>query len=194
MSFEHLPPHEGHLETFALATRRVIRFSVGYLVVSMLTTVLVLAGVAALRDGAADPLSVGTRATVAISSLILGSAVLVCVIGLLISTIVWVVSAHRVTPTGPGITGYGGLLAAVLLILLSQLLTAPALVLGALQLAAWVALLIGVLTTRSRVRRQTGRTDLGGRRKPTVTSDDWDTSQWDPELLDDIERRGRPTE
>ena len=58
----------------------------------------------------------------------------------------------------------------------------------------WAALLIGVLTTRSRVRRQTGRTDLGGRRKPTVTSDDWDTSKWDPDLLDDIERRGRPTE
>ncbi len=193
MSFEHLPPHEGHLETFALATRRVIRFSVGYLVVSALTTVLVLAGVAALRSGAADPLSLGTRATFAISDLILGSAMLVCVIGLLISTIVWVVSAHKATPAGPGASGYGGLLLALLLIVLSHLLTAPALVLGALQLGAWAALITGVVTTRSRIRRRTGRPDLGGRRLPTVTSDDWDASRWDPEVQLDIERRGRPT-
>ncbi|GIE91829.1 hypothetical protein [Actinoplanes regularis] len=194
MSFENLPPDEGHLETFALASRRMIRFSAGYLVVSVLTTVLILAGVAALRSGAADPLSVGTQASFAITNLVLGSAMLICVLGLLVSTIVWVVSAHRATPTGPGATGYGGLLLAVPLIALSHLLTAPALVLGALRLGAWAALLAGVVTTRARIRRETGRPDLGGRRKPIVTSDDWDASRWDPEVQLDIERRGRPTE
>ncbi|WP_043510960.1 MULTISPECIES: hypothetical protein [unclassified Actinoplanes] len=193
MSYEHLPPAEGNLETFGLATRRVIRFSVGYLLVSALTTVLVLAGVAALRSGAADPLSVGTQATFAITNLILGSATLICLIGLLISTIVWAVSADRVAPGGPGAPGYGGLTLAVLLIALSELLTAPALLLGALQLAAWAALLAGVLITRTRLRRHTGDVSLGGRRKPVVTSDDWDASRWDPEVAHDIERRGRPT-
>ncbi|BCJ40242.1 hypothetical protein GCM10010168_31000 [Actinoplanes ianthinogenes] len=194
MSFEHLPPHEGRLETFSLATRRVIRFSVAYLVVSVLTTVLILAGVAALRSGVADPLSLGTRASFAIIDLVLGSALVICVVGLLVSTIVWAVSAHRAVPGGPGAAGYGGLLAAAVLIALSHLLTAPALVLAALQLGAWAALLTGVLTTRARARRHTGRPDLGGRRKPVVTSDDWDASRWDPEVHLDIERRRRPTD
>ncbi|SDT79221.1 hypothetical protein [Actinoplanes derwentensis] len=186
--------HEGDLDTFALATRRVIRFSMGYLVVALLTTGLTLAGVLALKSGAADPLSVGTRAGFLLGGLVAGLAILVCVIGLLVSTVVWIVSAHKVTPTGPGAVGYGGLLLAVLLMTLGHVLTLPTAAAGAMQIVAWLALVTGVLLTRSRIRRLTGRPDLGGRLRPTVTSDDWDASRWDPEVAREIERRGRPTD
>jgi hypothetical protein len=192
MSFEHQPPHEGNLETFAVATRRVIRFSVGYLLVSLLTAVLLAAGVLALNSGAADPMSPGTAVSYLVGSMILGTATLICVLGLLISTIVWIISAHRVSPAGPGITGYGGLLLTVLLIALSYQLTVPALAQGGIRIGGWLALIAGVILTRSRIRRETSRPDLGGARKPIVTGADWDASKWDPEVQRDIERRGRP--
>jgi hypothetical protein len=46
----------------------------------------------------------------------------------------------------------------------------------------------GVLVVRARIRRETGHADQG--RPPTMlTSDDWDASTWDPEVMRDIERR-----
>lgn len=175
-------------ETFALATRRVIRFSIGYLVAVLMAAGLNLAGVTALRSGAVDPLSPGTRAWYLLGSLAIGLVMTVCVIGLLVSAVVWIISAHQVTPSGPGAVGYGGLALAVLLAAAGVLFGS-----ALLQIAGWIALLAGVFLARARIRRLTGRPDLGGRRLPTVTSDDWDASIWDPEVVQDIERRGRPT-
>ncbi|HWS33003.1 MAG TPA: hypothetical protein VN408_09705 [Actinoplanes sp.] len=175
-------------ETFALATRRVIRFSIGYLVAVLLSAGLGLAGVAALRSGAIDPLSPGTRAWYLLGGLVIGLIMAICVIGLLVSTVVWIISAHQVTPSGPGAAGYGGLALAVLLAA-GGVVFDSALV----QIAGWIALLAGVFLARARIRRVTGRPDLGGRRLPTVTSDDWDASKWDPDVVKEIERRGRPT-
>ena len=194
MSFESRPPHEGNLETFALATRRVIRFSVAFLAISVLAALFVLGGVTALRRGVADPTSVGTHASMLLATLVLGFATWVCIIGLLISTVVWIVGAHRVSPAGPGLAGYGGLFLTLLLISLSYLLPVGDLAGGGLRLAGWVALIAGVVTARARIRRETGRPDLGGRRRSLLTSEDWDASRWDPEVHRDIERRGRPGE
>lgn len=194
MSFESRPPHEGNLETFSLATRRVIRFSIAFLVVSLVAALLVLAGVSVLRSGAVDPLAPGTRASFVLTALVVGLLTWICVAGLLISTIVWIVSAHKVSPTGPGAAGYGGLFATLMLITLSYVLPVPDLIGAGLRLGAWAALIIGVVAARSRIRRETGRRDLGGRNRSLVTTDDWDASRWDPEVHRDIERRGRPTE
>lgn len=184
--------HEGDLETFALATRRAIRFSVAYLLVSLIATVLTMAGVLALRSGATNPLSPGTYAGFLLGGMAVGLATLICVLGLLVSVVVWIISAHRVTPAGPGAAGYGGLFLTVLLMALSYVLDLPAGVVTALQIGAWIALVTGVFLTRARIRRLTGRPDLAGRRRPIVTSDDWDASKWDPDVVRDIERRGRP--
>ncbi|GAA4928271.1 hypothetical protein [Actinoplanes utahensis] len=189
MSYENLPPHEGNLEQFALATRRVIRFSIGFLLVSLAAALFV---VAVLGSGA-DPATPGTQSGVLIGMMALGLVTWVCVIGLLISTIVWIISAHRVSPSGPGLAGYGGLFVTLLLISLSYLLALPGVVLAGLRLAGWLALIAGVVATRTRVRRETGRADLGGSSRSIVTSEDWDASKWDPEVHRDIERRGRPT-
>lgn len=194
MSFESQPPHEGNLEQFSLATRRVIRFSVAFLVVSVVAAGLVLVGVAALESGAADPSSVGTRASYLIVGMVVGLVTWACVIGLVVSTIVWIVSAHRVSPTGPGLAGYGGLFVALLLVALSYLLTLPVVALSGMRFSGWIVLVFGVVAARTRIRRETGRPDLGGRRQSIVSSDDWDASKWDPEVQRDIDRRGRPTE
>ncbi|MDI6101548.1 hypothetical protein QLQ12_23290 [Actinoplanes sp. NEAU-A12] len=194
MSFESHPPHEANLETFSLATRRVIRFSVAFLALSVLVALLVVAGVSALRSGAVDPMAPGTQASFLVTSLVVNLVTWVCVIGLLISTIVWIVSAHRVSPTGPGAAGYGGLFVTLLLITLSYVLPIADLAGAGLRLGGWVALIFGVVGARARIRRETGRSDLGGRHRSIVTGDDWDASRWDPEVHRDIERRGRPTD
>jgi hypothetical protein len=194
MSFESKAPHEGNLETFGLATRRVIRFSIAFLVIALLSAGLVLAGVNAIQSGAADPNSPGTQATLVLGILILGLVTWVCIIGLLISTLVWIVSAHKVSPTGPGAAGYGGLFVTLLLISLSYLLPVTQLAASGLRLGGWAALIAGVVLARARIRRETGRPGLGGRPSTILQSDDWDASKWDPEVHRDIERRGRPTE
>ncbi|GIE77584.1 hypothetical protein Aph02nite_35340 [Actinoplanes philippinensis] len=194
MSFESMAPHEGNLETFSLATRRVIRFSVGFLVIVLLTTALVLAGASAIQSGAADPNSPGTQAGLTLGLTTLGLLTMVCLVGLVISTVVWIVSAHKVSPSGPGAVGYGGLFATLLLISLSYIVPMTILVADILRISGWAALIAGVVLTRGRIRRETGRPDLGGRRRSLLQSDDWDASKWDPEVHRDIERRGRPGE
>ena len=194
MSFENLAPDQGNLETFSLATRRVIRFGVVYLVVVTLATALLLTVARRLADGAVDPTVAGTEAWLTISLLIVNLVLFVCIVGLVVSTIVWIVSAHRVRPTGPGGAGYAGLFLAVVLIALPNVLALPAVPEAAMSLAGWGALLAGVLATRAKVRRETGRPDLGGRPSTILRSDDWDASKWDPEVHRDIERRGRPTD
>ncbi|MEU4164680.1 hypothetical protein [Actinoplanes sp. NPDC026670] len=194
MSFESMSPHEGNLETFGLATRRVIRFSVGFLVIVLLTAGFVLVGVNAVSRGTVDLSYPGTQAGLVLAMSALGLLTWVCLVGLLISAIVWIVSAHKVSPTGPGATGYGGLFAILLLISLSYLLPVTLLADAGLRLLGWVALIAGVVLTRARIRRETGRPDLGGRTRTILRSDDWDASKWDPEVHRDIERRGRPTD
>jgi hypothetical protein len=193
MSFETKPPHEGNLETFGLATRRVIRFSIAFLVVLLLSAGLVLGGVTAVQN-AADPTQVLSSAPLLLTIMILGFVTFVSMIGLLASTIVWIVSAHKVSAAGPGASGYGGLFVTLMLISLSYILPLTLLAQAGLRIGAWVALVAGVIATRARIRRETGRPDLGGRPRTILQSDDWDASKWDPEVHRDIERRGRPTD
>ena len=184
-------------ETFSLASRRVVRFGVLYAVVVAIVGALSLGGYAAIRSGAADPADLSTQASVLIVGMIAGLVGLVCVIGLLISAVVWVVSVHRLTAAGPGLTGYGGLVGGVLLIALAYVLpsrvptvSAAVAVDVALRVGAVVLLVAGVLLVRARIRRETGQATLAG--KPTlITSDDWDASTWDPEVMRDIDRRRR---
>lgn len=183
-------------ETFAVAGRRVVRFGVVYAFVVVAVSALGLAGYAAIRSGAADPNSVGTQASVAIGSLVTGLVGLVCVIGLAISTIVWIVSAHRLRPAGPGVAGYVALTACLLLVGLAYVLPARLLSLNgsvlaeaAMRIAGIAALIAGVVLVRSGVRADTGLELPAPRRTMQVSSDDWNASKWDPEVLGEIERR-----
>ena len=184
-------------ETFALATRRVVRFGAVYAVVVVVITLLGLAGYTAVRLGAADAVDAGTQMTVLVGSMMAGLVGLVCAIGVLISTVVWIVSAHRLTPGGPGVAGYGGLVlclvvfgASCLLPLLVPSLAGAVLTEAGLRITGIVVLLAGVFAARARLRRATGEATLAGR-PPLITSDDWDASRWDPEVMRDIERRRR---
>jgi hypothetical protein len=184
-------------ETFALAGRRVVRFGVVYAVVVALVSGLGLAGYAAVRSGIADPTAVGTQASVLLVGMISGLVGLVCLLGLLISTVVWIISAHRLTPAGPGLTGYGAAAVGVLLVALAyglpgRMPTVSGAVVteAAMRIGGVVVLVAGVVLVRARVRRKTGHV-IPAVRPPLVTSDDWDASQWDPEVLRDIDRGRR---
>jgi hypothetical protein len=180
---------------FFLAARRVIRFGLVYAVVVALTGALGIAGYSAVRSGVADPTAVGTQASVLIMELVSGLVGLACVLGLLISTVAWIIGAHRLTPAGPGLLGYAALAACLVLIVLAYVLPARvATVNGSvatevgLRIAAVVLLTAGVVLVRARVRRETGHSAPAGRR-PLISSDDWDASTWDPEVMRDIDRR-----
>jgi hypothetical protein len=183
-------------ETFAVAGRRVIRFAAGYAVVEVAVSALALAGYAAIRSGAADPTSVGTQASVAIGTTVTGLVGVVCVIGLLLSAIVWIVSAHRLRPQGPGVLGYVAMTLTLALIGLAYVLSplvpsvdAAIATETALRIAAVALLIAGVMVVRSSIRDETGLDIPAGRRTMQVSSDDWNASKWDPEVLDDIDRR-----
>ncbi|HET9516465.1 MAG TPA: hypothetical protein VFO77_01935 [Actinoplanes sp.] len=182
-------------DTFALASRRVVRFGAVYSVVVALAGGLGLAGYTAVRSGAADPRDLSTQASFLIVGTIIGLVGLVCVIGLLISTVVWMVSAHRLTAAGPGLAGYGGVALCFVLIALAYVLPSRMPTVSgavatdmALRIGGVILLIAGVLRVRARVRRETGDTALGGR-PPLITSGDWDASTWDPEVLRDTDRR-----
>lgn len=198
-----MPPDErethagrpGSADTFGLASRRVVRFGVVYAATVAILNALALAGYAAVRSGAADPAQVGTQASVLLGGLVVGLILLICGLSLLISTVVWIVSAHRLSPAGPGLAGYGGLAVCVLLTALGYVLpgqmpslNAAAATEAALRVGAAAALVAGVLLARARIRRETGH-PLPASRKPVLTSDDWDASKWDPEVQRDIDRR-----
>jgi apolipoprotein N-acyltransferase len=189
-------PPGGAEETFGVASRRVIRFGVVYALVVFAVAALGLAGYAAISSGAADPTSVGTQASVLLGSAVTGLVGLVCAIGLVISTIVWIVSAHRVRPEGPGVIGYVAMTVCLLLVGLAYVVPAQmATVDGAvatetaMRVGGIAALIAGVVVVRSRIRRATGLALSGGRPTMQVSSDDWNASRWDPDVLDDIERR-----
>jgi hypothetical protein len=59
----------------------------------------------------------------------------------------------------------------------------------AMRVGGIAALIAGVVVVRSRIRRATGLALSGGRPTMQVSSDDWNASRWDPDVLDDIERR-----
>jgi drug/metabolite transporter (DMT)-like permease len=183
-------------ETFALASRRVIRFAVGYAFVVVAISALGLAGYAAIRSGAADPNSVGTQASVAIGTTLTGLIGLVCVIGLLVSAIVWIVSAHRLRPSGPGVVGYLAMALCLVLIGLAYViparvssLTGSVVVEAVMRIAAVAVLIVAVVLVRSGVRAETGLDIPNTRRTMRVSSDDWNASKWDPEVLGEIDRR-----
>jgi hypothetical protein len=183
-------------ETFTLASRRVIRFGAVYAFVVVATAALGLAGYAAIHSGAADPASVGTQASVLLGATITGLVDLVCRMVLIVSTIVWIVSAHRLRPAGPGILGYLAMTAFLLLVGLTYLLpvrvssvNGSIVVQAALDVAGIVILIAGVILVRSRIRTETGLEIPSRHRTMQVSSDDWNASKWDPEVLGDIERR-----
>ncbi|MGK5683026.1 hypothetical protein [Actinoplanes sp. URMC 104] len=187
--------HSDTSETFALASRRVMRFGAAYAIAVVVVNALALAGLTAVSNGAVDPTAVGTQASVLIGGAVAGTVTLVCVICLLISTVVWLVSAHRLSAAGPGPIGYGALAAGVVLTVLAYVVpgrmptvatTAAAEI--ALRVGGVAVLLAGVAAVRARLRRETGH-ELPAATPPLVTADDWDASKWDPEVLRDIERR-----
>ena len=180
--------------TFALATRRVVRFAGAYAVVVAVTAVLGLVGYAAVRSSEVDA---GLRASVLLTGLVAGVVGLACVLGLLICSVVWVVSAHRLTPAGPGPVGYGALAVAVLLLALAYVLPASAATVdgavateAALRIGGVAVLSAGVLAVRARISRVTGHVVPDGPQS-LITREDWDASAWDPEVLRDIERERR---
>jgi hypothetical protein len=183
-------------ETFALASRRVVRFGAVYAVVVGAVSALGLAGYAAISSGAADPTSVGTQASVLIGTAVTGFVGLVCVIGLMVSTIVWLVSAHRLRPSGPGVVGYLAMAFCLVLVALAYVVPARVASLGgavtteaAMRIAGIAVLIAGVMVVRAQVRKETGQAIPSGRRSMQVTTDDWDASSWDPTVLGEIDRR-----
>jgi hypothetical protein len=99
----------------------------------------------------------------------------------------------RLAPGGPALLGYGALAVCALLIASSFVVPRQLPELGAAvateagtRLAGIVVLVIGVILVRKRIG------DAVPSAKPhLVTSDDWDSSKWDPDVLNDIERRRR---
>ncbi|MEU8816997.1 hypothetical protein [Actinoplanes sp. NPDC048796] len=182
------------MNTFALAGRRVVLFAAVYAGLAVIVRAVTLAVV---TGGATDPTSVTAQASVLLVGGLAGLIGLLCALVLLISVTVWAVAAHRLTPSGPGVPGYGAVALAAVLIALAYVLPArvPTVVAmtltdSALRVGAAAVLIAGVLAVRSRMRRLTGEATLGARR-PLVTADDWDASRWDPTVLRDIERRRR---
>jgi hypothetical protein len=187
-------------EAFAVASRRVIRFGAVYAFVVVATAALGFAGYAAISSGAADPTSVGTQASVLLGATVTGLVDLVCIIGLVVSTIVWIVSAHKLRPVGPGVVGYLGM--ALFLVVIGLSYTLPSrvpsvngsiAVQAALSAAAVVILIADVKVVRSQVRTETGLDIPARRQTMQVSSDDWNAAKWDPEVLDEIDR-GRGSE
>jgi hypothetical protein len=184
-------------DTFALASRRVVLFAAVYAGLVVVVNVLTLAGSAAIRGGLADPAAVGTQAGVVLLSTMGGLIGLLCLIVVLISVVVWAVSAHRLAAGGPGLVGYGGLavwavLMALTFVLPYRMPTVATIVATdlALRLTGPAVLAASVLAVRARLRRETGEATLAAR-PPLITTDDWDASRWDPEVHRDIERRRR---
>jgi hypothetical protein len=60
---------------------------------------------------------------------------------------------------------------------------------AAMRIGSVVILILGVIVVRTRVGRHTGRPDLADR-PSVVTKDDWN-SEWDPDVIRDVERRRR---
>jgi hypothetical protein len=181
---------------FALASRRVIRFGVVYALVVVAVAALGLAGYAAISSGAADPTSVGTQASVLLGTTITGLIGLVCVIGLLVSVVVWIVSVHRLRPAGPGIPGYVAMTISLLLVGLAYVIPSHVATLdgavlteAGMRVVAIAVLITGVVVVRSRVRAETGLEIASRHRTMQVSADDWNASKWDPEVLGEIERR-----
>ena len=158
-------------DTFTQAGRRVIRFGAVFVSAVLLTGVLTFAGRTALRNGLADPAELTSQAVLMISFTMLRLVRLVCGIGLFVVTVVWMISAHRVTPAGPGLTGHAGAALCLVFNLMSfdlpnrmPSMELAVLLDSAMRIGATALLVAGVLLTRSRLRRQTGHLDPAGRR------------------------------
>jgi hypothetical protein len=185
----------GSVETFAQASRRVIRFAVTFAVVVLAVVGLSVARLTMARSDSTDPSSVGTQASFALSTMVIGFVGWVGILGLVVSTTVWIISAHRLTPRGPGAIGYGAMVGFAVLFGLSYVLPSriPTLALAGaaelmMRLGGLAVLIGGVMLVRTRLQASTGRQIPAGR-QTIVTSDDWDASQWDPEIQRDIEQR-----
>jgi hypothetical protein len=142
------------------ATRRVVRFGAIYAVV-------VAAG-----------LFTGT---------VTGIAGVICLAGLLISTLVWIVTARGLTAVGPGAAGYGGVLVWFLLTVPAYVVPwqLPAPAVAAMRIVGVAVLLAGVLSARSRLRREAARDDLATELELVTGA----AARWDPKIQRDMDRR-----
>lgn len=184
-------------ETFSLASRRLIRYSEAYAVLVVIVNGLGLFGLTEFTSGAGNPTLMSSQTTLAVIGTVAGFASLVCAFGLLISTVVWIISAHKERPSGPSFAGYGALVVCIALIAFAYVFpedvstgTAAAATELTMRVVGAVVLILGVRSVRSGISRRTGQP-----MRPStsmVTTEDWDASQWDPEVLRDIERRRQP--
>lgn len=184
---------------FDVATRRVVRFAVAYVVV-------LLAALAYVLATRARPATLQATGLV-ILLLILGLAGLAVVLGLLITVSFWLRAAvvqtrkHR----GPdfGQPGFWAVGAFYVLFAAGFLVPGGALVAAAVRILAAVVLVAGVRHTAAWLRQRTDpdrpagadRYDFVTGGDPAAplaaqpTAEDWNASQWDPDVLKDIERR-----
>ncbi|WP_433206286.1 hypothetical protein ACQP00_39280 [Dactylosporangium sp. CS-047395] len=180
------------------ACRRVIAFTVAYAVLIALVTVLVLAYGDLPRELQAK--------AVWLFMLILGYVALGISVGLLISLAFYIYAAVRQTREH-GAPAYGHLgfwgAGAFVALWVAGLVIPSLLAVSVLRLVGCALLIAGVVHTRAWIRAKVApgrpyaadRYDLvtGGETSSPIaaqpTADDWNASQWDPDVLKDIERR-----
>ncbi|WP_426504875.1 hypothetical protein ACPPVO_45460 [Dactylosporangium sp. McL0621] len=185
---------------FYVATRRVVAFAVAYAVV-------ITVAAAFVYRYANIPRTLQARGIV-IFVLVLGLIALGVVLGILITTVFWIYSSvkqsreHGMPPYGH--LGYYGIGAFFLLFVLAY--GVPGLWVSAgVRVLACALLIAGVLHTRNwlRARSAPGRPYAADRYSIVTggdpvaplaaqpTADDWNASQWDPSVQEEIERRRR---
>jgi hypothetical protein len=182
-----------------VATRRVVGFAVAYAVVVVVAAVF--AGT--LAD---VPRAMQSPAAL-VTMVVFGLVGLGVVLGILISVAVWIWAAVQQTrehgAPALGHLGFWGIGAFAVLYVLGYVVPGGVYAVAGTRVLASVLLIAGVLHTRAWLRRRShGDRPYAADRYSLVTggdpaaplsaqptADDWNASQWDPEVLKDIERR-----
>ncbi|MGW5580022.1 hypothetical protein [Micromonospora chokoriensis] len=204
------PPPAVRTDGWNIATWFVVGIAVVYALAAIAVAVLSTSG-----DGGRPPSSSsGTRA--ALGYLLANLTLIVAIIGLVISGLIWGRGACQLAEAH-GSSGrsyshhwgsrvfYACLILSAAMAWLAADRTAPAVLVGqaTLRTLGAAALIGGVLHSRARVLRLIAHADrivaghyppVAGQDRawplsPTPTSDDWNASQWDPDVLRDIESR-----
>jgi hypothetical protein len=168
-------PPSATVPDLALATRRTIGSAV--LFAASTAAASAMAAAAPAVRGSVAGVSWLTIGTAVVGLIALGSLV-----GLIVSAAVWAVAAHRLTRVhGSPAYGHRGFwgLGSYAVALVASFLILPA----ALRTAGTIALAAGMWHTLAWMRRQAGPGPEPGE------AGDWDAGVWDPQVLDEIERR-----
>jgi hypothetical protein len=185
-----------------VATRRVVWFTVAYAILVLAATVF--------ADRLANVPRPMQAHAVAIAGLIIGFIGLGVVLGLMISVAFWIWAAIGQTrehgAPAYGHLGFWGAGAFVVLFALGYVVPGGVYVAGALRVLGSALLIAGVLHTRAWLRQRSGDPDRpyaadryslvtgGDPDSPLAaqpTAEDWNASQWDPDVLKEVERRRR---